>query len=104
LNSGDYLYLKEKIGDNFTTKDTAKTFVEVMANKVVNIQELTNEDLDKLNLTSETIKEYYSSILDDMINNTIKSRVSANKLINSYGYDCNPTIQMIELNIVTPSN
>ena len=104
LNSGDYLYLKEKIGDNFTTKDTAKTFVEILANKVVNIQELTNEDLDKLNLTSETIKEYYSSILDDMINNTIKSRVSANKLINSYGYDCNPTIQMIELNVVTPSN
>lgn len=104
LNSGDYLYLKEKIGDAFTTKETAKTFVEIVTNKVVNIQELTDEDLSRLNLNSETIQKYYTAILDDMISNTIKSSVSANKLINNYGYECNPTIQLVELNIITPSD
>ena len=98
ISVGDYFYLKELNNNVLTTKETALTFIEITSCKVVNIQELTNDDIQKLNVPD--IKEYYAKILDDMVENTLKNKVSVNKLLHNYSYDNNPNIQLLEINIV----
>lgn len=98
ISVGDYFYLKELNNNVLTTKETALTFIEITSCKVVNIQELTNDDIQKLNVPD--IKEYYAKILNDMVENTLKNKVSVNKLLHNYSYDNNPNIQLLEINIV----
>ena len=105
LNNGDYLYLKEPIFNTFTTKNTALTFIQIKSNKIVNVQELTEEDIRKLDIDNiEEFKEYYTNIIEDMIGNTVKNDVSIQKLIKEFSYEANPTIELLEVDIVTADN
>ena len=104
INSDDLFYLKEPLAENntFTTKDTALTFIKVLSNKVVNIQSLTDTDIEHLNIEHNDIKTYYNNQLLDMVGVCVKNKDSINKLIKTYSYDSNPTIELIELEIITP--
>ena len=106
LNNGDYLYLKELQTDGtFTTKNTAKTFIQIKSNKIVNVQELTEEDIGKLEIdNNENFKTYYTKIIEDMIGNTVKNDVSIRKLIKEFSYEANPTIELLEVEIVNATN
>lgn len=106
LNNGDYLYLKELQTDGtFTTKNTAKTFIQIKSNKIVNVRELTKEDIRKLEIdNNEDFKTYYTKIIEDMIGNTVKNDVSIRKLIKEFSYEANPTIELLEVEIVNATN
>lgn len=101
IRSGSYYYLKENVDGQITTKDTAITFVEIKSSKVLAVQNLTTNDIEKLNLKVD-FKTYYSDIIQNIVNETAKTMNSFNRMMNIYKYEANPNIEYIELEVVTP--
>lgn len=106
---GDYLFLKEPLPDGtFTTKNTAKTFVRVISAKTFNVTNITNADITKfIDSNEENIMDkfidFYNGIINDMVDNVHK--VSAKKrLINDFSFEANPTIQVLEFEIINETN
>lgn len=100
LAKGDYLYLKEPLEDyTYTTKNTAKTFIRVISNKIFNVQEITDEDIQRIDCDIDFI-DYYNTIIEDM-SRDISSSVSSKKLINEYSYSANPNVQLTEFELLS---
>lgn len=105
LKLNQYYYFKEYDENlkSYTTKETAHTYIRVISNKIVSVQNITEDDYRCLGVdNAKDFVNYYNSLINDMAEE-LSSKTAKNKLIHNYSYICNPCVELVEFEIIDPT-